>query len=322
MSRAAAWPAIGASGPTGTAGYCGITDPMKDAGCSASSAKGLGCWQHVARRRSCFAYCYRCAACHFVSFSARFSDCSWFRNCPQLHVANSKSHRSYRVREDNGTLLPWHLRAAATDQTLALGRNDWFERPRRVFFHEQSATLQYALSRRPDFRGQTCLYGDGLMEQQGRLVVEADGERGAAACRPSVLAQWSRAMRWHLHPSLALTKRRRDGGRRRWSTCAVVGSSPSLLSPGGQGARIDAAQAVIRVNRAPTAGYERHVGSRTTLRVWGSAPYPDEELGWLNASEAVAIYCPPTAWLSRCFRSIPLQVRRDPGLLMISASFT
>jgi hypothetical protein len=62
---------------------------------------------------------------------------------------------------------------------------------------------------------------------------------------------------------------RDDGGAsasardRPWSTCSVVGSSGALLLR-KHGHLIDAADAVLRVNTAPTRGFEEHVGSRTT----------------------------------------------------------
>ncbi|KAJ7988259.1 hypothetical protein DPEC_G00321730 [Dallia pectoralis] len=48
--------------------------------------------------------------------------------------------------------------------------------------------------------------------------------------------------------------------------CALVTSSSHVLG-GGAGPDIDAAQCVIRMNDAPTTGFERDVGNRTTLRV-------------------------------------------------------
>ena len=53
---------------------------------------------------------------------------------------------------------------------------------------------------------------------------------------------------------------------RDFSSCAVVGSSKSLLK-GKHGNEIDKHTAVIRFNEAPTKGYERHVGSKTTIRL-------------------------------------------------------
>jgi hypothetical protein len=56
-------------------------------------------------------------------------------------------------------------------------------------------------------------------------------------------------------------------------SCAVVGSSSSLLAR-SYGSRIDEADIVIRVNNAPTTGYEEHVGQRTTVRVGVGATLP------------------------------------------------
>ena len=77
--------------------------------------------------------------------------------------------------------------------------------------------------------------------------------------------------------------------RRAFDSCAVVGSSGSLLHA-RHGKEIDEHQAVFRVNSAPTARYEQHTGRRTTWRVVASphaasdyrfheqAQYPDETM--------------------------------------------
>eukprot|EP00899_Mesostigma_viride_P001392 jgi/Mesvir1/11253/Mv01058-RA.1 len=54
-----------------------------------------------------------------------------------------------------------------------------------------------------------------------------------------------------------------------FSHCAVVGSSSVMTQPGmrARGAEIDAHTAVIRFNEAPVKGYEKYVGSKTTLRI-------------------------------------------------------
>ena len=52
----------------------------------------------------------------------------------------------------------------------------------------------------------------------------------------------------------------------RWSSCAVVGSSSSMLSS-GIGFEIDAHEAVFRMNAAPILGFQNDVGSKTTLRL-------------------------------------------------------
>lgn len=47
---------------------------------------------------------------------------------------------------------------------------------------------------------------------------------------------------------------------------AIIGSSANLLNE-EFGAEIDSFDEVVRFNRAPTEGWEKHVGSKTTLRV-------------------------------------------------------
>ena len=55
----------------------------------------------------------------------------------------------------------------------------------------------------------------------------------------------------------------------RYSSCAVVGSSSSVLAE-RHGAFIDLHERVIRINRVYTRGFERYVGSRTTENLfWG-----------------------------------------------------
>ena len=48
--------------------------------------------------------------------------------------------------------------------------------------------------------------------------------------------------------------------------CAIIGSSAIALE-GAFGAQIDSYDIVIRVNAAPTKGYEQHVGRKTTFRI-------------------------------------------------------
>ncbi|KAH7838838.1 hypothetical protein Vadar_031779 [Vaccinium darrowii] len=52
--------------------------------------------------------------------------------------------------------------------------------------------------------------------------------------------------------------------KKRYSSCAVVGNSGILLQS-ENGELIDSHEMVIRLNNARTSGYERHVGSKTTL---------------------------------------------------------
>ena len=54
-----------------------------------------------------------------------------------------------------------------------------------------------------------------------------------------------------------------------WPSCAVVGSSGTLLHK-SLGAEIDAHAAVFRVNSAPVTRYAKYAGARTTVRVIAS----------------------------------------------------
>ncbi|PIO27578.1 hypothetical protein AB205_0040420 [Aquarana catesbeiana] len=56
-------------------------------------------------------------------------------------------------------------------------------------------------------------------------------------------------------------------------TCAVVSSSGQMLGS-GLGPQIDQAECVLRMNTAPTVGYESDVGSRSTLRVVSHTSVP------------------------------------------------
>ena len=92
---------------------------------------------------------------------------------------------------------------------------------------------------------------------------------------PSDKRTWSVKVGADLVPQSDLLGLRR-GGARRFSSCAVVGGSGSLLAH-ACGAAIDAHEAVIRLNDAPVKGYERWVGSRETFRVLNSpSALPDD----------------------------------------------
>ncbi|KAG8447740.1 hypothetical protein GDO86_015016 [Hymenochirus boettgeri] len=56
-------------------------------------------------------------------------------------------------------------------------------------------------------------------------------------------------------------------------SCAVVSSSGQMLGS-GLGTRIDQAECIIRMNTAPTLGYETDVGSRSTVRVVSHTSVP------------------------------------------------
>ncbi|XP_056303082.1 alpha-N-acetyl-neuraminyl-2,3-beta-galactosyl-1,3-N-acetyl-galactosaminide alpha-2,6-sialyltransferase [Danio aesculapii] len=73
--------------------------------------------------------------------------------------------------------------------------------------------------------------------------------------------------------------------------CAVVSSSGQMLG-GGRGPEIDQQDCVIRMNVAPTAGYEADVGNRTSLRVVShtSVPLLVRQQGYFFRREADTKY--------------------------------
>jgi len=92
-----------------------------------------------------------------------------------------------------------------------------------------------------------------------------------------------------------------------FKSCAVVGSSGILLMY-DQGALIDAHDAVIRFNSAPTKGFEAKVGSRSTLRITNSRNFGFRE----HPSEQVYQHMRVAAGLQKLL-SIR---RRQPHLLL------
>ncbi|XP_029385655.1 beta-galactoside alpha-2,6-sialyltransferase 2 [Echeneis naucrates] len=72
-----------------------------------------------------------------------------------------------------------------------------------------------------------------------------------------------------LVPSLPLEQLYRQQDRSSFKTCAVVTSAGAILRS-GLGKEIDTHDAVLRFNAAPTEGYERDVGNKTTIRIINS----------------------------------------------------
>eukprot|EP00873_Tetraselmis_striata_P018346 jgi/Tetstr1/438610/TSEL_027161.t1 len=89
-----------------------------------------------------------------------------------------------------------------------------------------------------------------------------------------------------------------------WTSCALVGSSGSLTGS-GMGEVIDEAHtAWIRFNDAPTVGFERDVGSRTTLRIQNNV--------YCGFNEGKQEMCAPYTEFSTQHRCHPTEGRTCP----------
>ena len=134
----------------------------------------------------------------------------------------------------------------------------------------------------------------GSVEENSRayLEVELHGTRGDGAKRygkaAETFAKENMKVGHYYYPPTLVPLLPVDDARWRFSTCAVVGNSGKLLygrgppvdGMGGNaqrrrlkagvellGREIDSHRAVFRINGAPTRGFERYVGSRTTFDV-------------------------------------------------------
>ncbi|KAL6101017.1 st6gal2 [Pungitius sinensis] len=96
------------------------------------------------------------------------------------------------------------------------------------------------------------------MKDQARLRT-VDGSE-----QPFSSLGWAR-----LVPSRPLEQLHQRQDSSSFKTCAVVTSAGAILRS-GLGKEIDAHDAVLRFNAAPTQGYERDVGSKTTIRIINS----------------------------------------------------
>uniref|UniRef100_A0A7S4B4M6 Uncharacterized protein n=1 Tax=Chrysotila carterae TaxID=13221 RepID=A0A7S4B4M6_CHRCT len=116
------------------------------------------------------------------------------------------------------------------------------------------------------------------------------------------LTAYQNAIRTYIQ-SLSLHTLPSTARRYHWRRCALVGSSGSLLGR-GQGAQIDQAQAIFRINEALVKKFERDVGSRTTVRIsnvyrpFRIAEMPDPP------STFRLVYCQPTRYVTGCWSSI------------------
>jgi len=74
-----------------------------------------------------------------------------------------------------------------------------------------------------------------------------------------------------------------------YKTCAVVSSAGSLLSS-KLGSHIDSNEFVIRFNNAPTLGYEKDVGNKTSIRIVNSQVVGKPKFGFLSDDDKGRMY--------------------------------
>ena len=150
-------------------------------------------------------------------------------------------------------------------------------------------------------------------------VLNCNKSRRARRCQTATLREWQQRIRsglpraWQRRFVSTATDRGGSDGERLFASCAVVGSAPGLLNT-RLGDRIDSAEAIIRVNAAPTAGYEAFAGTRTTLRLWGALTWEGIDSGrvWgvrpasLPASrgELDVIRCPEKTRACKCWAQL------------------
>eukprot|EP00873_Tetraselmis_striata_P034780 jgi/Tetstr1/455044/TSEL_041900.t1 len=89
-------------------------------------------------------------------------------------------------------------------------------------------------------------------------------------------------------------------------SCAVVGNGAILHLGLSRGKLIDSHAAVFRVNNAPTEGYERHVGKRTTFRVLGNE---DRIFAWREDLQEMSVQIVRSAADFRAFLFLKRRMR-------------
>jgi len=130
------------------------------------------------------------------------------------------------------------------------------------------------------------------------------------AVNASLLHEWQNAI--VVNTSHAVLSARRS--------CAVVGSSGALLNA-SFGRQIDAADHVIRMNTAPTIGFEAHVGSKTTIRLATlNAGLHARKEGLLRKRTTQLVYYCHVFWIGACYHWIPREPvpRVSPSLLRVA----
>jgi len=146
-----------------------------------------------------------------------------------------------------------------------------------------------------DFNGSYVLSRETLRKERG-VRFRTDPLEEPPPGKPFLRVPVSREV-WEAQPNV-------DGFRRAFfNTCAVVGSS-GIMRMYQHGERIDASDLVIRFNRAPTHGFERHVGARTSLRFVSPI-----NAGWTEGNETLLMPMPTKQYL---YLQVVLH-RKHPG---------
>tara|TARA_B110001452_G_scaffold120647_1_gene100126 strand:- start:401 stop:2122 length:1722 start_codon:yes stop_codon:yes gene_type:complete len=100
---------------SGRAGFCAVTSVGEGVHCSPQDHQGS--WgKPDLTLQSCIARCAACQRCHFVSYSRKEMDCSWFRHCGSTLLQGATAHTTFHVRSSSGTLLHKNLAAYEFDR--------------------------------------------------------------------------------------------------------------------------------------------------------------------------------------------------------------
>ncbi|XP_024265978.2 beta-galactoside alpha-2,6-sialyltransferase 2 [Oncorhynchus tshawytscha] len=186
-------------------------------------------------------------------------------------VETNKSHKRWimvgdhggerRGKEEEGLEADYSSKSASLMQRLWRGKvssgmlSPRLQRAKRDYLSANKHHVSYKGGRRAAQSSRELLCE---LKDQARLRT-LDGSE-----QPFSSLGWAR-----LVPRLALEQLYRQGGQRGFRSCAVVTSAGAILHS-GLGKEIDSHDAVLRFNTAPTEGYERDVGNKTTIRIINS----------------------------------------------------
>mmetsp|Transcript_28855 Transcript_28855/g.92128 ORF Transcript_28855/g.92128 Transcript_28855/m.92128 type:complete len:413 (+) Transcript_28855:166-1404(+) len=111
----------------------------------------------------------------------------------------------------------------------------------------------------------TCEVPREVIEEQAE-----EGEKGEEAEKPKKSAHLKMRKIVYRIPKFLYDALPKKEPRYDFEECAVVGNSGQLLNK-DYGEQIDASDAVLRINNAPIAGFDKHVGTKTTFNLVNQA---------------------------------------------------